>query len=111
MEASIMETEGTNGVATIEVFHGNRVTITRRVKTIFGGVAWRVINRSTDDVTVCVRNFRPATALEPKVLDRHLLLQTGDCTRALPSRQSGWIVAEFQGRPGDLFNYDVFVNE
>lgn len=102
-------TESAVGVATIEVFDGYRIEVTRRVKTIFGGASWRVINRSKDAVMVCVSNFRPASSLDQE-LGRRLLLPTGDCTHSLPSRHSGWIVAEFDGRPGDLYNYDVLVN-
>jgi hypothetical protein len=111
LEGSMSETGETNGIATIDVDAIDHVTVTQRVHSTGGGVLWIVTNKTAQEVTVCVTNFRPhSDADRISGEDIAWLIGSGGCTRRLKAKQQGQILAFFIGVPGAVYDYDVTVN-
>jgi hypothetical protein len=105
------QSSDTVGVAYIDVETLTTVTVTRRVKTAGGAVIWKVQNFTSSDVTVCLENFTPHRGIAPGLSTGNAwLLPDGKCTRSLGRGDRGVIVGIFNGTPGDVYDYDVYVN-
>jgi hypothetical protein len=105
------ENARTTGIARIEVNSPNQVTVTQRVVTVGGGVAWLVHNNTNSPVTVCVNNFQPLPISEKKApFQATFLLPQNHCTGTLEHNQIGVIAAQAKGYQGQVFTYEVTVN-
>lgn len=86
------------------------VVATAKVKTEAGIVIWRVKNNSGGDLeNVKITNFSPAPG-NP----HDLRLQSGSFddldTGPISSGHSANIPALFEGDPGDIYNYEIWVD-
>lgn len=105
------ESTRTTGIARIEVTGPNQVTVTQRVVSVGGGVAWLVHNRTNVPITVCVNNFQPSPISDKKApFQATFLLPQDRCTGTLEHDHTGVIAAQAKGYPGQVFTYEVTVN-
>ena len=105
------QSSDTVGVAYIDVETLSTVMVTRRVKTAGGAVIWKVRNFTSSDVTVCLEHFVSHGGIAPGISTSNAwLLPSGKCTGTLCQGDRGVIVGLFNGTPGDVYDYDVYVN-
>lgn len=107
------ESGQTTTVAQIYVTQGGSnptVQCTQKVKSAAGLVLWQVHNNSGADVTnVAVTNFSAAVANA-----QDLIIRSGSFadlnTGPIPNGQQRTLPGVFQGNPGDVYNYDIKVD-
>lgn len=86
------------------------VDCTQKVRTDRGSVHWVVHNTSGGELTdVCVKNFTPVDT------DRAMRILSGAlpddlCSGRIAAGGKGHIPGHFNGQPGDVYNYEIWVD-